>query len=258
MNGFAAALSAETKKAVRSAVMPVTITLAFIIPAMLVFMIFVMKNPELSHKLGLIGTKAKIMGVADWPAYLNFLSQAVCALSIVLFGFIGGWAFGREYMDRTVKDLLALPTPRYVTVLAKTTVVSAWSLVIFGVIFVVSLAGGFAVGLPLWDPAETFRAFARMLTAAVAVIYLNTVVYFIACSTRGYLAAAGFIIFSAALINFTGIIGYGEYYPWAVPVLYAVKSGGVQPGIVSWVIVALTGAAGLAGTMAWWRYADQG
>ena len=52
------------------------------------------------------------------PAYLTLVSQIV-AVGGMLFGMILIWLFGREFSDRTAKDLLALPTSRAAVVLAK-------------------------------------------------------------------------------------------------------------------------------------------
>jgi ABC-type transport system involved in multi-copper enzyme maturation permease subunit len=257
MTGIFEAIKAEYKKASRSVVLPVTFIVSAMLPAMLAFMMFVVKNPELSHKLGLVGTKAKLMGTADWPSFFLILAQAVSAIEIVIFGFICSWIFGREYLDRTAKDLLALPIPRTAIVSAKLIIAAAWSFALYFFIFVVSMAGGFAVGLPMWNEHAALRLFLSLCVSSIAVIYLNSVVAFIACATRGYLAAVGFVILSAIFINFTGAIGFAEVYPWAVPMLYALKTGGAEPGVVSWIIVLITGAAGIAVTMTWWRYADQ-
>jgi ABC-type transport system involved in multi-copper enzyme maturation permease subunit len=42
---------------------------------------------------------------------------------VIGFAFVTSWVFGREYSDRTVKDLLALPAPRSSIVLSKFIVV---------------------------------------------------------------------------------------------------------------------------------------
>jgi len=48
--------------------------------------------------------------------------------------------------------------------------------------------------------------------------------------------------------------GWGEFFPWAVPGLYA---QGATLGPVSFVLVFLTGAAGMAATFLWSERADQ-
>ena len=59
----------------------------------------------------------------------------------------------------------------------------------------------------------------------------------------------------ALLINLVSLAGWGEYFPWAVPALYA--QGKIALAPVSYAIVLLTGLAGMAVTWWWWKYADQ-
>ena len=63
-------------------------------------------------------------GVADWPTYLDLLAQSIAVGGLILFSLIGSWVFGREFVDRTVKDLLALPTARSAIVAAKFLVIA--------------------------------------------------------------------------------------------------------------------------------------
>jgi len=44
-----------------------------------------------------------------------------------------------------------------------------------------------------------------------------------------------------------------------IPSLYSGAAGveGTHLGIISYVILCFTGAAGVVGTLAWWRFADQ-
>ena len=55
--------------------------------------------------------------------------------------------------------------------------------------------------------------------------------------------------------NLVAILGWGEYFPWAVPGLYAQGKTSLPP--ISFWIVFLTGLAGMIGTYLWWMYADQ-
>jgi ABC-2 type transport system permease protein len=257
MNGFISSLTAELKKVARSPVLPATFVFSAIMPVMMSFMMFVLKNPELASGMGLLGAKARLAGTADWPSYLSLLSQGMIGLQIVVFGFAASWIFGREYSDRTIKDLMALPVSRHAIVIAKFMAAAVWCTVLFLFVFGLSLAGGFLTGLPSWDRTLAEGSFITLLVSSLAVVHINSVAAFISCATRGYLAAVGFVILSAVFINFTGAIGFGEYYPWAVPMLYASGAGGSLPGITGWTIVILTGIAGSVGTLLWWRYADQ-
>ena len=71
-------------------------------------------HPEISQKLGLIGTKASLLrfGEPNWKNYLALLLQGISAIGLIGFGFITSWVFGREYTENTLKDILALPVSR--------------------------------------------------------------------------------------------------------------------------------------------------
>jgi ABC-2 type transport system permease protein len=72
---------------------------------------------------------------------------------------------------------------------------------------------------------------------------------------RGYLLPLGVAVLTLMLTNLVAIVGWGEYFPWAVPGLYAQGKSALTP--VSYGIVILTGLAGMLGTYAWWMLADQ-
>jgi ABC-2 type transport system permease protein len=89
-----------------------TLLAAFLIPFVGGFFMLILKDPEMAQRMGFISTKAQIAGTADWPSYLGLLAQAVAIGGLIIFGFVSSWVFGREYADRTIKDLLALPISR--------------------------------------------------------------------------------------------------------------------------------------------------
>ncbi len=57
------------------------------------------------------------------------------------------------------------------------------------------------------------------------------------------------------MANLVVVVGWGEYFPWAVPGIYAQGKSSLPP--VSYWIVLLTGLAGMLATYLWWKYADQ-
>ena len=71
-----------------------------------------------------------------------------------------------------------------------------------------------------------------------------------------WLMLPGLLIMSA---NVLAVIGWGSYFPWSVPALYAGAGGSAGADLepVSYWIVILTGLAGMIGTYLWWRFADQ-
>ncbi len=115
--------------------------------AMMGFLMFIAKNPELAGKMGLLGTKSSIMQNADWPAYMGLLTQMISALGLIGFGFLASWIFGREYSDRTVKDLLALPLPRSYIVISKFIVMAVWGVLLSLILLAAALVIGLLIGL---------------------------------------------------------------------------------------------------------------
>lgn len=260
MNNMAQALWVEMLKARRSRVPPFTALGFSLLPLVGGFFMIILKDPELARRAGLISAKAQILaGVADWPTYLELLAQGTAIGGIMVFGIIGSWVFGREYSDRTVKDLLALPTPRFAIVLAKFAVVLLWSATLTGMIYLIGLGVGRAVALPPAPAAIFWQGTTRLAITAGLTIALVTPVAFVASAGHGYLAPMGAAILFLALAQVVAIAGWGEYFPWSIPALYADMAGNQNPGLgtVSYVIVILTSLAGMAGTLLWWELADQ-
>jgi ABC-2 type transport system permease protein len=260
MSGFGAALWSEWLKARRSkAPWLMTLGLCFAQLAIALFM-FILKDPDWARQQGLITAKAQITGaVADWPTFLSFLGQALAAGGLLIFGLILIWVFGREYSDRTVKDLLALPTSREAIVTAKFVVASGWSAATGVVAYVLGLTLGQIIGLPGWSAQLVLQASSTATVIAVLTILLAAPFAWAASAGRGYLPPIGCMFLVVALAQILARLGWGELFPWCVPALLSAATGpaGAQPGVLSYIIVVLTGLAGLSCTLARWRYADQ-
>jgi len=256
MNNIAQAIWVEMLKARRSR-MPLLTALGFLLfPLALGFFMIVLKDPELARRYWLISAKAQITtgGVADWPTYLRLLALASAMGGFMLFGFIGSWVFGREYSDRTVKDLLALPTSRSAIVLSKFVVVASWSTALTAMNCLVGLGVGAAVGLPQASMQVILQGGVTVAIATCLTIALVTPIAFFASAGHGYLPPMGVAMLVMFLVQVIAQAGWGEYFPWSIPALYA--QGG-NLGTVSYVIVILTSLAGITGTLLWWELADQ-
>jgi ABC-2 type transport system permease protein len=255
MNNLDQAIWVEILKARRSRIPIVSALGMSLIPLAGGFFIFVLKNPDLARRVGLISAKAHLLvGTADWPTYLNFLILALGAGGALFFSFIVSWVFGREFADRTVKDLLALPTTRSSIVAAKFILVAIWTGVLTLIMLGIGLVVGFAISLPPVNSEIIRMIGANLIITSCLTILLLTPIAFIASAGHGYLAPMAFALLVEALAQFVGIAGWGEYFPWAIPALYA---QGQYPGIVSFIIIAATSLAGLSATFRWWERADQ-
>ena len=255
MRELAQALSVEMLKARRSEVLPFTVFGAALLPLVGGFFMIVLKDPELARRVGLISIKAQMLaGAADWPTYLALLAQGLAVGGIILFGFVGSWVFGREYADHTVKDLLALPMPRSKIVAAKFVLIAIWSAALVILVLLLSFGIGAIIGLAQASPEVMLHGSRGIMVAAGLTIALVTPVAFIASAGHGYLAPLGFVFLALLFAQVVAVAGWGEYFPWSIPALYA---QGEPLGVVSYVIIAATSLLGIAGTLAWWAFADQ-
>lgn len=247
----------EGKKLSKSRVPLLTALALTLVPFMGGFFMFILKDPALAQELGFISAKAQILGTATWPSYLSLLAQAMAIGGILVFGFISSWIFGREYSDRTITDLLALPISRTTIVLAKFIVSFLWCLILSLYVLILGYLVGLFVHLPGWSPAlVTKGAFIFLICSALTTI-LSTPVGFFASSGRGYLPPLGFTVFTLVLAQIVAATGYGHYFPWAIPaVLSGIAGSSHSIGKSSIIIVLATAVFGLISTIVWWRCAD--
>lgn len=257
MNNLSDMIWIELRKALRSR-MPLFTTLgSLFMPLGIAFLIFLAKNPELSQKLGLISAKANLATyyTTNWPTYLGFSAQIITAGGFFLFTFAISWVFGREFADGTLKDMLAVPISRLTILLAKFIVVAVWSAALAIVILILSLVVGAIINLPQGSFSVILRGSALVAITACLVIAAVLPFALFASVGRGYLLPMGVAILSLIMANLVVVVGWGEYFPWAVPGLYAQGKSSLTP--ISYWIVVITGLAGVAGTYLWWKFADQ-
>lgn len=260
MNNFSSALWAEALKLRRSKV-PLFTALGFSIAPVVdgLFMI-IMKDPEAARSMGLISTKAQLIaGVADWPTFFNVLGQAVAVGGAILFAILTAWVFGREFSDRTAKELLALPTPRDSIVAAKFSIIAAWTFALSIFIFLIGLGVGALVNIPGWSGELLRTASVDVLGAALLTIALLPFVALFAGIGRGELPPIGWTILTVAMAQIAAVTGWGDWFPWAVPALFSGAAGprADQLGPHSYTIVLLASLLGLIATFYWWRTSDQ-
>jgi ABC-2 type transport system permease protein len=255
MKNTVSAFRAEFLKFSRTKVFWATLAAIVFITLMCGFIMYVSLHPDIALKAGLIGDKAKLFPNAGWPGFLALLAEMATAGGSIFFGFAASWVFGREYSDKTIKDLLARPVSRSSIVAAKFLIVALWSLILIAAMAAVGLFAGFLVGLPGWSANAVSQGMKVFFVSAALELPLAAPIAFLASAGKGYLLPLGFVILTLVLANLSGMIGFGAYFPWAVPGLYS--QGTEVLGASSYLIVAATSLLGMAGTFAWWRYADQ-
>ena len=260
MNGLGSALWAETLKLRRSKVPLFTAAGFSIAPLVGGLFMIILKDPAAARSMGLISTKAQLVaGVADWTTFFSILAQAVAVGGAILFAIITAWVFGREFSDRTAKELLALPTSRETIVAAKFIVTAAWTGLLTLFIFLIGLVVGRLVAIPGWSQELLRSASVDVLGSAALTIALLPFVALLASVGRGYLPPLGWTVLTVAFAQIMAITGWGDWFPWSVPALF---SGAAGPraeliGIHSYLVVGLASLVAMGATFAWWRNADQ-
>ncbi len=257
MSNLSGMIWIELRKAIRSRMPLWTALGSLFMPLGIAFLIFVSKNPEISQRLGLISAKANLMAYAatDWPTYLGLFGQLIAAGGFLLFILIISWMFGREFTDGTLKDMLAVPVQRSSILLAKFIVVAVWSAMLTVVMLIVGLIMGAIINLPGGSISVILQGSVLVLITASLVIVVVTPFALFASLGRGYLLPIGVAILMLMMTNLEALAGWGEYFPWAVPGLYAQGRSFLTP--ISYWIVFLTGLMGMIATYLWWKYADQ-
>jgi ABC-type transport system involved in multi-copper enzyme maturation permease subunit len=247
----------EWRKAIRSGMLFWTALGSLSVPLLIAFLIFVSRNPQMSQQLGLISAKANLLAYAsaDWPTYLGLFSQLIAAGGFILFVLVTSWVFGREFADGTLKDLLAVPVPRSSILLAKFIVVAAWSAGLTLLIVAIGLVLGALMQLPQGSLASVAHGTAVVAFTAALTILAVTPFALVASVGRGYLLPIGVAVLALMLTDLVVFAGWGEYFPWSIPGIYAQGKTVLAP--ISYWIVLLTGLAGMIGTYLWWKLADQ-
>ncbi|MBN1810562.1 MAG: ABC transporter permease [Anaerolineae bacterium] len=260
MSAFLSALWAEALKARHSKISILTVAAISLFPVIDGLFMFILKDPERARSMGLISVKAQITAaVADWPTHFGILVLGMAIAGAVLFAIITAWVFGREFSDHTAKELLALPTPRGIIVAAKFVLTALWILGLTLVVFVIGLGVGVLVDIPGWSFDLAWTSFRSLMLAALLTFMLMPCVAFFASVGRGYLPPVGWAFLTMALAQIASALGWGDWFPWAVPGLLSSLNGTPAGPIAlhSYVVVLLAFVAGVAATFAWWRSADQ-
>ena len=261
MKSIAVTLWAESLKVRKSKVFWISILFFVFISFMMGLIMLIQKHPEISQKLGLIGTKASLMrfGEPNWQNFLALLLQGIGAIGLIGFGFITSWVFGREYSENTLKDLLALPVSRSSIVISKLLVTALWSILLACIYVIFSVLFGYLSGISGWSGEIFSQFFYKCTIVTLLTILLCTTTSFFTSFSGGILLPIGIIILTMMMANFSGLLGLGPYFPWAIPGLLCSPPGtaGIHPGITSYIILFTTSILGLIGTLAWWRFADQ-
>jgi len=260
MKTIQAVVWVEILKVRRAKIFPISLYFFLFIGIMMGMLMFVAMHPEIASRSSTIKMKTSFLGGSDWKSYYALLMQLILVIPVIGSGIITSWCFGREFSDRVLKDILALPVRRSSIVLSKLIVLFFWSLLLSVVMLVASLLTGLAIGLPGEAAGALWPFLSMYMLCTILNTLLITPVAFIASAGRGYMLPISFVILIMILTQllFVGLPALAFWFPWALPALFSGVAGETvpAPGLFSYLLYGLTVLAGLFGTMAWWRYAD--
>ncbi len=222
---------------------------------------FMMKDNGYEGLSGALKAKAVVLSFnANWASFLSLLTQAVGVGGVLIFGFVASWLFGREYSDGTAKDLLSLPISRTKILNAKFVYYVIWCFALVCANLLLGLLFGFLLGLPGWDNALFTSTLKAYFITTVLIVLLNTPIAFLAIWGKGYLAPLGLVGIALVLAQMIAALGFGNYFPWAIPGIYSGSGGDslkANLDVFSYLILLITSIFGYFATILWWKHADQ-
>lgn len=198
-------------------------------------------RPEVTAKLGSL--------TADWDGFLSAAIQVTGAGGLLASAVVLGWMLGREFTDRAIAGLFALPIGRATIAGAKLLAYTLWSLGVALALPIVVFGAGLLAGLGSDVDAA---ALVRLGVLSFAGALLATPVALAATLGRSALAAIGVAVGLLVVAQVSVIAGAGGWMPLAAPALWAVSAGGlVSPVQLSLVLVFSAVFVGL--TLVAWR-----
>ncbi len=253
------ALQAEFMKLKHSKIVWATFIAFSIAPIMGAVFMPIIQNSE-SSELGTLAVKIKAMKLeANWESYLSILTQAVGVGGIMVFGFVASWIFGREYSDKTAKDLFSLPTSRTKILNAKFMLFVLWCLLLVMSNLLIAFVLGMFLQLPPVSTSLLMPALITYFITTILTIAVCVPIAFFALWGKGYLAPLGFAALTLIFSQVIAAVGYGSYFPWSVPGLFS-GAGGEYKNLLnnySYGILLLTCIAGYLATIMYWNKTDQ-
>ncbi len=252
----------EFKKLKRSTIILIVFLVFSFIPLIGGIFMYLLKNPNLIPDTSILKIKVSMLSTpVDWSSYLGtFVAQGAGIVGIIAYGFIISYLFGREYTDKTYKNILCLPVSRFNILNAKFIVYlllclffAVWDLLFSFII-------GSILNLPGWDLAIMTKIAKLYIITSFLAISLGTIISFFALWSRGYLAPLGFLIIMLFFANIAPYLGVAQYFPWSIPVLFSGAAGEElrnNLNFLSYICLATTSLSGYLLTIAWWNYSDQ-
>jgi len=261
MKGLGIVIWAEGLKARKSKMFMGTVIFFVFMGIMMGMLMYVTRHPEIAGRSATMSAKVSVLGKGDWASFINIMLQMVLTIGTLGFGLVTAWIFGREYSEKVIKDIIALPISRITIVISKLIVSIVWCNILILILFFVGSLIGVLTNMPGWNEINFVQAFITFIECAFFNMLLITLVAFVASLGRGFLLSIAYVILTLIFTQliFVGMPSLTIYMPWALPALFSGIAGQAapEPTSLSYVIYFLTVILGFIATAGWWRFADQ-
>jgi ABC-2 type transport system permease protein len=246
------ALSLEWLKLRRSPVAwTAGLALVILIPALCLGLVSVVEGSG----AGPMAEKVRaLVSGTGWVAYSGLIDQVATSGLFVGVGIVVIWCFGREFSDRTVGSLFALPTSRGTIAGAKLIVVTGWSLFVSTLVVLVAVGLGLAGDLgPL--NAAALEELGEVLAVALLTSLLASTLALPTSVGRGYLPGIGAMVLVLVSAQMAVLFQAGAWYPFAAPGLWAVagSQGEVLVTLPQLAMAPVLALVGAGVTVRWWQ-----
>ena len=203
-------------------------------------------DPQLAAKLG------SLIDPGGWAGYLAAAAQVTAAASLLGYGMVLSWLFGREFADGTITGLFALPVSRPAIAGAKLLVYSLWALTSSALLVLALVVFGVAFGLGA-PSIDALPAIGRQFVLAVLTAAIATPVAWTTTLGRSVLTGVGTTVGILVISEVAIISGAGGWSTFSAPGLWAV-SGGTSVSVLQLaLVIPLVGISIALVLMAWKR-----
>ncbi len=207
-----------------------------------------LNDSQLAAKVGglLVGT--------GWEGYLGLIAQTASVASLLVVGFATAWSVGREFADRTIGSLMALPVRPGSIAAAKLTVLAGWAVACAVAGVALAVAAGLVIGLGAPD-AGVVAGVGRILAVQLLGTALAAPIAVVATAGRGHLPAVAALVGVIVVTQIVTTVGAGGWFPYAAPSLWVGMGGAEAAAAITATQLLLpvgVGAAGVWATVAAW------
>ncbi|THA27139.1 ABC transporter permease [Streptomyces sp. RKND-216] len=169
-----------------------------------------------------------LAGEAGWDRLMGVVAQVTAAASLLGFGTVLSWMFGREFTEGTISGLFALPVSRPAVAAAKLAVYLLWALGVAALLTALLGAVGTALRLGAVDAGVT-GALARQFTLTALSALLALPAAWAATLGRGLLPGIATTVGILVVAQVVAVAGTGAWFPFTAPALWALHPAGVSP-----------------------------